>query len=355
MATRYWVGGGSAIYWDSVGPTNWSVSSGGPNDASLPTSADDAVFDANSGAGPSIANSFYVVGTLDCTGYVGSLAFDFNVPLTIAGNKCKFSSGMTYTTQTNGESIKFTFPGTVQLTSAGKTLGGIVINNTGTTLQLLDDLTIRKDAVFSFGPGTIASGFDANGHNVTVGSIDWSSAIAGAPILMGSGLWTITGTGGETDWSPGTNVMLNKGTADILFAPVTNSTGLRQFNGGSYTYNNIHFGSNSNGGTIGVTGSFTANIMTIDTPNTVSFSPISETVTLAGLSITGSAGLYLFTNGSTNATISIASGNIVIPRSAVRLLSFTGGASFVAPDSLDFGGNTGITFMPPSFPPTYVH
>jgi hypothetical protein len=45
MATRYWVGG--AGNWSST--TKWSASSGGASGASVPTSADDVVFDANSG------------------------------------------------------------------------------------------------------------------------------------------------------------------------------------------------------------------------------------------------------------------------------------------------------------------
>jgi hypothetical protein len=45
MATRYWVGG--AGNWSST--TKWSASSGGASGASVPTSADDAIFDANSG------------------------------------------------------------------------------------------------------------------------------------------------------------------------------------------------------------------------------------------------------------------------------------------------------------------
>ena len=45
MADRYWVGG--AGNWSST--TKWSTSSGGASGASVPTSADNAIFDANSG------------------------------------------------------------------------------------------------------------------------------------------------------------------------------------------------------------------------------------------------------------------------------------------------------------------
>jgi hypothetical protein len=46
MATRYWVGGTST--WDTTSTTNWSDTSGGTGGASVPTSVDDVVFDANS-------------------------------------------------------------------------------------------------------------------------------------------------------------------------------------------------------------------------------------------------------------------------------------------------------------------
>src|SRR3990167_5891253 len=44
---RYWVGGSGT--WDASDTTHWSASSGGAGGASVPTSSDDAIFDANSG------------------------------------------------------------------------------------------------------------------------------------------------------------------------------------------------------------------------------------------------------------------------------------------------------------------
>jgi trimeric autotransporter adhesin len=47
MADRYWVGGSGS--WNST--TKWSATSGGASGASVPTASDNAIFDANSGAG----------------------------------------------------------------------------------------------------------------------------------------------------------------------------------------------------------------------------------------------------------------------------------------------------------------
>jgi hypothetical protein len=49
MATRYWRGGSGT--WSTTNTTNWSTTSGGAGGASVPTSADDVIFDANSASG----------------------------------------------------------------------------------------------------------------------------------------------------------------------------------------------------------------------------------------------------------------------------------------------------------------
>ena len=63
MAARYWVGG--AGNWSST--TKWSTTSGGASGASVPTSADDAIFDANSGG--------KFTATVDTAQQVNSLTF----------------------------------------------------------------------------------------------------------------------------------------------------------------------------------------------------------------------------------------------------------------------------------------
>jgi len=43
MADRYWVGGTGT--WDTTSTTNWSATSGGASGASVPTTADNVIFD----------------------------------------------------------------------------------------------------------------------------------------------------------------------------------------------------------------------------------------------------------------------------------------------------------------------
>lgn len=65
MADRYWVGGTGT--WNSSNTANWSATSGGASGASVPTSADNVLFDDNSAAG-----NF----TVTISGAVNCLTFD---------------------------------------------------------------------------------------------------------------------------------------------------------------------------------------------------------------------------------------------------------------------------------------
>src|SRR3990167_5450854 len=72
-ASRYWVGGGASSNWNATGNTNWSATSGGANNASVPTASDDVFFDSNSGTGNSVISASHSIKSLDCTGYAGTL------------------------------------------------------------------------------------------------------------------------------------------------------------------------------------------------------------------------------------------------------------------------------------------
>jgi len=73
MATRYWVGTGT---WDASSTSNWSASSGGATGVSVPTTADDVIFDANS----VFCNIDYTWGGATCKtfAYSGSCQLESN-------------------------------------------------------------------------------------------------------------------------------------------------------------------------------------------------------------------------------------------------------------------------------------
>lgn len=140
MANRYWVGGSGT--WDPSTTTNWAATSGGAGGASAPTSADAAIFDANSGS-PDV----YCLGAvcLSLTHSAGNAIFSGN-SLSVYG-ALTFSAGTTVNTissldfvassgshainfagkDLNLSSISFGFP-SPGASTATWTLGSAVVN-----------------------------------------------------------------------------------------------------------------------------------------------------------------------------------------------------------------------------------
>lgn len=227
MASRYWVGGNGT--WNSSNTTNWSTSSGGSGGASVPTSADAAVFDANSGvASVTAVSGEAVCATLDPSG---------GVSVTLSGAISIYDSG-SLSTNLNGCTLRLYGSGVIAGYSSGIALGTVVWEAGATaTVQANNGHTINLGAV------TIGSGASCKLHN-TVNSeftltsltnsggsaltyvtanpayLDLSGAVT---IASASGL-TITGinvrTGsliaiGATDGGSNTNVIFSAG--DGLF------------------------------------------------------------------------------------------------------------------------------------------
>ena len=76
MAARFWIGGSLGGLWSDS--AKWSATSGGAGGASVPGSADTAVFDSVSGAGTATVDSNVTIQTLTMTGWTGTLAFGTN-------------------------------------------------------------------------------------------------------------------------------------------------------------------------------------------------------------------------------------------------------------------------------------
>jgi hypothetical protein len=148
VANRYWVGGGSSENWNATGPTNWSGTSGGSNDATVPGTTDNVFFDDNSGVGNSVISANITIESLDCEGYTGTLTHNNGVNLTVGhltvGSVVReiiFTTEMTYTL-IGTPTLTITGYGTFTLTTGGKTLPNV---NTGSdarfAISLNDDLT----------------------------------------------------------------------------------------------------------------------------------------------------------------------------------------------------------------------
>lgn len=210
MANRFWVGGGSSSAWNATGNTNWSTTSGGANNASVPGSADAAIFNAAAAAASQLTAAL-TVQSLTCTGYSGIFTHDAGVTLTVgAAGAVVFAAGMTVVIGDPDTSV-LAMGGA--LTSAGKTLGRVAVNQS-TTLTLQDDLVCGTLLNTGFGAATIT----ANTHNVTVsGSV---ACAFGRTLNLGTGIWTVGGwfATGATISASTSLIVLNAAAPSPVFA-----------------------------------------------------------------------------------------------------------------------------------------
>lgn len=182
MANRYYIGPAGGAWNNNA---NWDAISGGPGPASFPVAGDNAFLDAASPGGPTLTAAA-ACDQLDCTGFVG--AFDLaGFTLTIHTTLFRLVVGMTFT-HNNGLVDFVAAAGTVLITTAGKTLGGVRFGNvaTGATYQLQDPLTTALD--FDFVRGI----FDANNQNAVVGQdLYWRATLLTDTFRLGSSTFEV--------------------------------------------------------------------------------------------------------------------------------------------------------------------
>jgi hypothetical protein len=371
MATRFWVGGGSANTWAATGNTNWSATSGGANNASVPGASDVAVFDGGSGSGNSVLGTTTGVTGLECDGstlgtgaYAGTLTHNTGVTLTLASglagaaNTLRFSSSMTYTPASTSSLITLAHTsGTANIKCNGQKLWALTINGAGGTTQTLDTLLVNagSNAIL-----TVTSGiFDANGgaggpYAVTACEINSSGSTTRSVILGGTVTIGGTVTSGQNIWAFGTITALTftKNSANIvILSPASQITAIGFISGG-LTYNNITINATTTKTFLNFTN--TANTFAnfscgsgwnLSFGNGVIWT-ISNAFTLAGTPalpmLIGSPSL-----GNTT-TISCPSGACTLSWGGVQGVTASGGATFTATNAFDFGANSGWSISPPA-------
>ena len=220
MANRYWVPGGSGA-WNNT--NNWSNTSGGASGASIPGSADDVYFDANSGNG----NSQVItsdINNLDCTGFLGSWSGIGTIR--VFGNTITMSSSMTST----WTGIINPIGASMTITSNGFLWNALTISTPAQTITLVGSMsitqythtgggttnTINGDNLIWRGTGqfSMSSGRILTGTSLvvlaptTVGSISISGNISSNVEINSPGtitqIGTITITGGTWTYVTGT-------------------------------------------------------------------------------------------------------------------------------------------------------
>lgn len=334
--------------WGTAG--TWSITSGGVSCVCTPATGDAIVLDAASGAVTVTMEAAYSIASLDATGFTGTLTQNA-FTMTVSGNTFKLVAGMTYTPVSPTRIISFTSAsGTTAITTAGKTLGGIAFGTgpvTTGTYQLQDAIIYRSDGAFTLTGGT----FDANNFNVTGGVFSSNNSNTRA-VLMGSGTWTINGTSGsvwDVTTATGYSVTPSSSTLNFSATPI----GARTITlGASKSYGVIGLVS---AGSTSYSIDFNSTAVTIATLNVTApiiirmTSATTYTVTNAfNWNGTSSTASIVFVNTSVLGTISVASGSPVINWGVLGNITFSGGATFAATNTINAGGVSGITISGPS-------
>jgi len=332
MADRYWVGGTAS--WDGTALLKWSTTSGGIGGAAIPTTADDVFFDNLSTGTCTIATGNTGAKSINCTGFTGTISG--TAAISVAGS-VTLVAGMTY-----NRTGTTTFTGTGTLTTAGKTTGAVTVNGSGITVTL-------GDALNSTGTLTLTQGtFDANIYNVTCNIVS-SSGSSVRTMTMGSGLWTLGGTGTIWNTATITNLTFNKNTANILLS--STSTIGRTFSGGGLSFNKLTIGGATGTSTLTISGtnSFTELASTKTVAHTVRFSTNQDTIDT--WSVTGTAGNVVTVNS--NAAGFRRNFNLTNVTSGIDYLSVTdigvnqANRFYVGVNSTNGGNNLNVIFTAP--------
>lgn len=355
MADRYWISGNGT--WDSVTTTNWAASSGGASGASVPTAADNVIFDANSNTGntaftvtmattPRVCNDFIASG-LDGTMTLAGTS----IGLTVSGNLTFQATNFTRT-YTGTTTFAATTTGKI-VTTNGVAFGGAVdFSGAGGAWTLGSAISVGSSSI-TVTNGTFST--SATNYSITAGSFLIPSNTTTRSISFNSSTITLSSNTTAFDGTGGSGTTFNAGNSTISM-----SSSSPLFIGGGRTYSNVSFTSaaGSGGAAKVITGANTFTNLTIATPSSAVCNPIGFTAnqTISGtLTATGSVGnrrLYICsTNTSGDQTFGTS---ITLTCAAIAAMSdvdfsdttIAGAAGTLSGTRLgDCGGNSNITFV----------
>ena len=344
MADRYWVGGTGS--WSSANTANWSASSGGASGASVPTAADNVIFDAGSDAGGiftvTMANSPRL-----CNDFTAS-GLDFT--MTLAGSSIGLTVSGSLTFPATNFSRTYTGTTTFNATTTGKTVttngvafgGDVTFNGVGGAWTLGSAINTGSGTL-TITNGTFDTSSSGN-YAVTAGSFSSSNSNTRTINLNGSTLTFSSSTG----WgmSTSTNATLNAGTSTINL-----SNASATFAGGGLTYYNVAFTSTALSASPSITGANTFNNLTITGRTTIGFAQLSisanQTIngTLTVSAGTAAAYRIMLRSDTVGATRTLTCAAVSFTDTDFRDITIAGAASPASGTRLgDDKGNSGITF-----------
>ncbi len=307
MADRFWIGGQG----NTDDTAHWSTTSGGVGGASLPTSADNVYFDANSftdaGQTVTVNATFYCL-DMDWTGAT-------NTP-TLAGSGMLVMYGDVIfigTITDSHTSSKFLNGANKQLTTNGMQINYQLVFSDG-MYSLQDDLVVK-------GLGWVRLGsITTNSHNITCVRAYRQSSSA-HNLILGSSIITCSE---NWDLALSANLTLNAGTSTIILTGDS-----KTFAGGNLTYNNLEL----QGDNCTITGSNTFNELKVKAGNTA--------VMTAGT--TQTAGKICSDTAGSPATLSCASGTVTLISNDVQDIATGGGATFVLGQTIAGSATCSVT------------
>lgn len=290
-------------------------------------------FDGSSGAGTVTTSLFSACGSLDTTGFTGTLTGASGLN---ASGSVTIGAGTTWTVS----SLNLTGSGT--LTTNGKDTLTLGISGSG-TWALGDALT--ASVAFSVGGSVV---FSTANFNITAPLISFAST---SNISLGSSTLTVTGSdSGGAVWRFESGVTLSAGTSTIKLTDSTSGT--KTFDGAGKTYYNLWLAPGAGTGQFAITGANTFNDIKDDgsVAHTIQF-PATLTQTVSSFTVNGGSGQLISLRSSTNGsqfTLSKSSGSVSRSYLDIKDSIATGGATWEAGvGSVNSGNNTGWIF--PSF------
>jgi len=335
MVAKYRIGGGTANFTDN---TKWSLSSGGANNTTAPTSADDAFLDANSGAGTITVSTGTAAKSLTCTGFTGTLAGASNATVNLYGNLV-LSTGMTLTFQGY-----FRFNASGSINTVGKTIGLLDVVGSGVTLTLASAVTC-SDGILVRG-GTL----NTSASNYALSCSYLTSTGSSTITLNGSTVTCTYGISNAAAWSVSSTTTINSGTSTIS---LTGAVAL--FDGGGKTYNRVTTSATTQLGVRDAGNTFTNLTLTSPTATGTTFhrffgNQTIGTLIASGTSITQRIGIY----GSAGSWTIPLIGSVTLTvttwttKSDIDFSGITAsGAAWSGTRLGDAEGNSNITFPTP--------
>jgi hypothetical protein len=199
--------------------------------------------------------------------------------------------------------------------------------------------------------------FSVNNPSMTMGQFV-SNGSGTRTLKMGSGTFTLITIAGiipVVDFSTITGLTFTAGTSTFSIQLNQGAVLTHTFIGGGQTFANVSVSGGSIPGTwLQINNSNTFGTLAVTAPasillNTNTTLTITNAFTLAGSSSSSMVFLGTYNPQSTQkGTISIASGTATCAWCAIQNLTFSGGATFSATNSIDLQGNTGISISGPS-------